>query len=521
MGACTFEVSRRALLAGAAIAASGIAAPAIAQAKTRTIRYRATADLVTLDPVATISTPAFEAAYLIYDYLFALDASLTPRPQMVESYEQSVDGLNWRFALRDGLFFHDGEMARAQDAVASIARWARRDRIGLMLAQRLDGMSAIDDRRFEIRLKRRFPRILLSLATPSLFVMPERVAVSTDPATPVKDHTGSGPFVFLADEWVAGAKAAFRRNERYQPRQEPPSLLAGGKAAFVDRVEWSTIPDTSTATAALQNNEIDWIFQTEPDLIPVLEKNEGVRIARVNPFGATGALVFNTWIPPFDNAALRRALLSAVNQDDCMRAVVGDRPALMHTGVGVFAPGTPLASDVGTEVLTAPRDLDQARHLVRESGYRDERIVMMVPTDIAALFAFGNVIHETMKNIGLNMEYQAMDWGTIVSRRAQMTTGVWHCHISINPGWNCSPATHFFLSSPYHRDPRMLELLDVWVDAPDLAAEKQVADDIQRRFFENPSILPLGQYYLPSAFRNALSDIVQAPWALFWGLRKA
>ena len=520
MTVCGIGLGRRGLLAGAAVAGSGLAAPAIAQGKSSTVRYRATLDLVTIDPVATISTPAFEAACMIYDCLFGLDATFTPRPQIVDGHERSEDGLTWRFALRAGLFFHDGDMVRAQDAVASIGRWAARDRIGLVLKQRLDGMRAVDDRQFEIRLQRPFPRMLFALATPALVVMPERVAAHTEAIIPVKDHTGSGPFVFLADEWVSGSKAAFRRNERYQPRQEPPSMFAGGKVVHVDRVEWNTMPDASVAVAALQTGEIDWIFNVDPEVLPVLRRNHGVTTAGINQFGATGALVFNTHIPPFDNALLRHALMLAVNQDDCMRAVVGDQPAMMRTGVGVFAPGTPLANDVGIEILTAPRDRERVRRLVKESGYKGERIAMMVPTDAAALLAFGNVIYQTMKDVGLNIEYQAMDWGTLVSRRNNLGTGGWHCMMSINPGWNSAPATHYFLSSPYYADSAMLELRDAWVDAPDFAAEKSIAEDIQRRFFENPPILPLGQYYLPSAFRVGLSDIVQAPWAIFWGLRK-
>jgi peptide/nickel transport system substrate-binding protein len=382
-------------------------------------------------------------------------------------------------------------------------------------------MRARDDREFEIRLQRPFPRMLAALADPGLFVAPERVAAHTDPAAAVKDHTGSGPFVFLPDEWVPGSHAAFRRNDHYQPRAEPPSRYAGGKVAHVDRVEWSTIPDDATAVAALLNDEIDWIFTVPPDWMPMLRKKPAVAVERINRLGSTAALVFNTLIPPLDDAALRRALLLAVNQDDCMRAVVGDEPTLMRTGVGVFAPDTPLASDVGTEVLTAPRDLEHARKLVRESGYNGERIAMMVATDIASFLAFGNVVFHAMKDVGLNMEYQAVDWGTVVSRRANIETGGWHCYTSINPGWRSTPGTHYLLFSHYYRDARMNELRDDWVDAPDLAAEKRVAEDVQRRFFENPPMLPLGQYYTASAYRAAVSDILPASFGVFWGLRKA
>ena len=514
-------VRRRDLLAGGAALVGGLAAPALAGAKSRMIRYRATLDLVTLDPVATISTPAFEAAFLIYDCLFGLDASLTPQPQMVERFETDANGLTWRFTLRDGLWFHDGEKVRAQDAVASIARWASRDRVGRVLQARMMELRALDDRAFEIRHIRPFPRMLTSLATTNLIVMPERVAAHTEGGIPVKDHTGSGPFIFQADEWVSGARAAFRRNPRYQARPEPPSLLSGGKVAYVDRVEWTTIPDGATATAALQNDEIDLIHVVDADVLPILRRNKRVVVERLNTFGNTAVLCFDTLIPPLDNPALRRAMLLTVNQEDCMRAVVGDEADLMRIGVGVFAPGTPLATDIGMEVLTGPRHMKPMRQAVRESGYNGERIALMMPIDAATMLAFGNVIYQSLKDAGLNVDYQAMDWGTLVSRRNQTKTGIWHGYITINPGQYSTPGTHYFLSSSVYQDPAMNALRDAWYDAPDLQAEQRAAEQIQCRFFENPPALPLGQYYPPSAYRIGLSDLVAAPWALFWGAKKA
>ena len=76
------------------------------------------------------------------------------------------------------------------------------------------------------------------------FMMPKRVA-DTDPNTQITDATGSGPFIFKKDEWKAGEKAVYVKNPKYKPRTEPPSGLAGGKVAKVDRVEWIWIPDTA------------------------------------------------------------------------------------------------------------------------------------------------------------------------------------------------------------------------------------------------------------------------------------
>ena len=193
----------------------------------------------------------------------------------------------------------------------------------------------------------------------------------------------------------------------------------------------------------------------------------------------------------------------------------------MRTGVGVFAPGTPLASDASIEVVTAPHNLQHARQAIRDSGYGGQRVAFMIPTDSAPLLAFGNVIYQRLKDAGLNIDYQAMDWGTLVSRRNQVDNGSWNTYITVNPGQYSTPATHYFLVSAYHQDRTMATLRDAWYDAPDLAAEKRAADQIQRRYFENPPTLPLGQYYSPAAYRVSLTDLVPAPWAIFWNAKKS
>ena len=89
-------------------------------------------------------------------------------------------------------------------------------------------------------------------------MMPKRVA-ETDPNKQINDATGSGPFIFKRDEWKAGEKAVYIRNPKYKPRAEPPSGLAGGKVARVDRVEWIWIPDSQTQVNAMLKGEIDLI----------------------------------------------------------------------------------------------------------------------------------------------------------------------------------------------------------------------------------------------------------------------
>src|SRR5208282_4263485 len=113
---------------------------------------------------------------------------------------------------------------------ASLARWAARDTMGQTLATYVDNWGVKDDRTIKIILKSPFPLLSDALAKPEQsepFIMPERVA-RTDPMQQIKESIGSGPFRFLADEFVSGSHAAYAKFDGYVPRKEPPEWASGG-----------------------------------------------------------------------------------------------------------------------------------------------------------------------------------------------------------------------------------------------------------------------------------------------------
>ena len=100
--------------------------------------------------------------------------------------------------------------------------------------------------------------------------MPERLA-NTDPFKQVTEMVGSGPFRFVADERVAGARVVYERFDDYLPRARRHAGLDGRAEdrAFRPR-RWNVIPDGATAAAALQRGEADWWEQPLFDLLPLL-----------------------------------------------------------------------------------------------------------------------------------------------------------------------------------------------------------------------------------------------------------
>jgi peptide/nickel transport system substrate-binding protein len=520
---------RRSFLAASAIA---LAAPSIARAAGSVLRMVPQANLTSIDPIWTTANITRNHGFMVYDTLYGLDASLQPQPQMAAGHQVEDDGRTITITLRDGLVFHDGQKVRSADVVASLRRWMKRNPYGQTLEPVVDELTALDDSRLRFRLKKPFPLLfngLASIAT-AAFVMPERIAV-TDPFKQIDDPTGSGPFRFNKQEFNSGSLAVYERHAAYQPRADGVvSLTAGPKRVFFDRVEWRIISDAATSAAALQKGEIDWWEQPTPELRALFATDKNIVVDVLDPKGLCGALRLNASQPPFNDKALRQALLPAIEQADFMAAIVGDDPRDWKPVGGVFTPGTPMASDVDGTKLTGPRDFDLARRRMQQAGYKDQPIRLIGPTDILAPAAMTQVAADVFTRLGFNQDVALSDWGTVIQRRASrepVEKGGWSALCTSFSSFDfADPAVHPLLRGNgtggwfgWPVTPALESLRANWFDAPDEAGRKAICAEIQRVALDEVAFIPLGSYSAFTALRSNLTDRVNG-FALFWNLRR-
>jgi peptide/nickel transport system substrate-binding protein len=520
--------------AGAVAASGGIAAPAYSQAANRTLRFVPQANLANFDPIWGTQFVVRNAAMMVWDTLYGIDDTFTPRRQMVENEEVSSDGLTWNFRLRQGLRFHDGEAVRAEDAVVSLARWMVRDQMGQMVRAITDELVAVDDRNFRWRLRQPYPKLLFALGknnTPIAFIMPARIA-RTDPFQQITEYVGSGPMRFNRGEWVPGARATFSRFEGYVPRDEAPNWLSGGKRMLVDRVEWIIQPDPATAGAALQGGEVDWWETPLNDLIPLFRRNRNIRIDVADPLGNVGCLRFNHLHPPFNDVRARQAVASVLLQSDFMRAVVGNEEALWRPMNSFFTPETPNYTEAGSDIMTRPRDPALARRLLQESGYRGEPVTMLVGQDLPVLSAHGQVANALLRSIGMNVDFVATDWGTVGARRASREPrerGGWNIFFTwfagadhINPASTLGIRAHGDAAwFGWPTDPAIEAARDKWFQARNAPEEKAACEELNRAAMISQPFTPTGFYRAFQAWRGNVSGIVPGPLPWFWGVSKS
>lgn len=518
------DITRRTLIAvaGAALAQPALARPALAQPKNSTVlRYIPQADVTVLDPLGTTAYPTRNHGYMCWDTLYGIDSQFRPQPQLAQGHTVEDDGKRWVFTLRDKIRFHDNEPIRAADAVASIKRWMPKDTHGQTLLARLDEIRVLDDRKFEIRLKRPFGLMLDALGKVSsypCFVYPQRFA-EIDPAKPFTEVVGSGPYRFVADERVSGARVVYRRFDGYVPTPVgTPDMVAGPKLAQFERMEWSVIPDTATAAAAMQSGEMDWWEVVDPDLNTMLRKSRNVTLDRIDAGGTYASLRFNQAHAPFADVAARRALFDIVSQSDFMQSIAGDNDKMWEANIGYFPVASPLASDAGMAALTSPRDPAKAKAALAAAGAGGAKIVALHATDVSNQRALMSVGVDVLRKAGLDVEDATSDWGTVLQRRSNRgpsDKGGWDALVVLLSGTELTtPAGHLLLRGNgkdawfgWPEAPKLEALRDEWFDAPDLEAQKRISRQIQTQAFEDVPYIPLGQYFVDSAYQKNLVDI--------------
>nr|WP_252924402.1 ABC transporter substrate-binding protein [Aliihoeflea sp. 40Bstr573] len=518
----------------AALAASTAIVPAgaaLAQ-DAETITAVMHSGLRVLDPIITTAHITRNHGYMIYDVLIAVNENFEVQPQMAD-YEVSEDGLTYTFTLRDGLMFHDGEPVTAADAVASLKRWGERDSGGQLIFDVTESLEATDDKTITWSLSEPFAPLLDIVAKQSAvppFIMPARVAeTSADEA--ITDYTGSGPFTFVEEEFEPGVSVTYEKFADYVPREEPANWMAGGKVVNVDRVVWMTMPDAQTAINALVSGEIDYLEQTQIDLLPILEASPDVVVEVRDPLGYQTMGRMNFKHPPFDDEKIRQAALMAMGQESVLATLIGN-PEYYSICGAIFGCGTPLASETGSETLKAGGDPEAARALLEEAGYDNTPVVLMQPTDVTTLTAQPVVAAQQLREAGFNVDMQAMDWQTLVTRRASQAApadGGWNIFFTnwmvpeissplINPMVNGRGDDAWF---GWPEDPELEALRDEFIAASDAEARAEVAERIQAHVIETVNYVPLGQYLTVQARRANIVDMIPSPVPVFWQIDKS
>ncbi len=237
---------RYGLVAAATFAlASGAAA--------QTVKFVPHADLKILDTTWTNALITSHHGNMVYDTLFSYDSKMNAKPQMVESFSRSPDGLVWSFTRRKGMTFHDGSPVTAKDAVASLNRWSKRRVEGTAMMERAASLVAKDDLTFVLTLKEPFAPILSILGTAWYTAI---VPYDFAPENNLNEKaSGTGPFKLV--EYIPNDHVTLTANANYWEKGFP----------CVDGIRYDIIPDQQAQSSAFRQGNADSVELSHPKLI--------------------------------------------------------------------------------------------------------------------------------------------------------------------------------------------------------------------------------------------------------------
>ena len=359
----------------AALVALGIAGTSLPDAEARTVRWSAAGDANTLDPHAqNIGTVAMVLEQL-YDRLISRNTDLTLRPGLATAWV-SEEPTRWRFTLRQGVRFHEGEAFTADDVVFSIERaLAPTSNYGIFV-DTVERAVRVDDHTVDIVLK--IPDPILPNKLASIYIMSRSWAERYNATRPqntrareemhtVRAANGTGPFRLVSRE--QDVRTVMRRNDGWYGWREPDNTQAN-----VTELVFRPISSDATRVAALLSGEVDFVLDPPLQDMNRLRAAPNIRVAE-GPEVRTIFFAMDTFRDellysdvrgrnPFKDLRVRQALYHAIDIQAIHRTTMRG----FSIPTGTFFPPQ-VNGYLASEDVRLPFDPARARALLAEAGY--------------------------------------------------------------------------------------------------------------------------------------------------------
>jgi peptide/nickel transport system substrate-binding protein len=501
-------------LVAAAMAVSAaplMAAPFTCPTRGGDLVFGQEANVNSLDQMTSSTISTRNIAMNIYETLITRDENNTPIPELAESMQEAPDGMSYTFKLRQGITFHNGKALTSADVAASFDRY---NRIGLQRStlDNVAGWETPDPHTFIIRMKQvqpTFVEALSSFSVPIVIIPAEHKDDERQQLRPV----GTGPFRLL--EFVPGSHARLGRFDAYKPNTafEQRTGFGGYRIACLDTVTFRIVTEASARVAGLETGALHVVEDVPTRSVEALRRNAAITILPLQNWWIQIALP-NTSLAPTSNLAFRRAVQAALSMEDIMDAASDNNYRL---NVGFQYPNQPSYTDAGKETYNI-NNQQRARALLRESGYRNEPIVILTNRDLTPMYNAALVMEQQLKAIGINASLRVVDWPTSVQMSQRLNSTEWHFFHS---GWGTQPAlgalaTMQFLVSPNaayrpRDDKDDPEVLAAWNDMNilrDPAARQEAFARMQRLVLERAYAFPFGSLTKVQASRANVKGFV-------------
>ena len=398
----------------AVLAFAVLAAPSIATAQT-TLRLPLAADIRGLMPGISPDDNTGTVLQQIYEGLVAWRADGTVAPMLARDVAVSPDGVQYTFALRSGVVFHNGQTLEAKDVVWTwktfldpAAKWPCRANFDGTRGLKIDRVEAVDNLTVRFTLAGPAPAFLSTMARADCDAAGIAHPDSVDATGAWVKAIGTGPFKLL--EWRRNQQIDLVRHADYAPCDDPSDGYAGRKTASVERIRFLIVPDPATVKAALLAGNIDLWASIDPKYAKELATNPRISV-RSTPVSSINALVMQTDDPVLADPRMRRAINAAVDYAMLAEAITD----------GYATPNTspvPQSSRYFSAVQKQGQVYDPAlaRKLLAEAGYKGQTIKISTNNRFATMYDIGIAVQSMLVAVGIHAEVETLEFGTQLDR---------------------------------------------------------------------------------------------------------
>lgn len=453
----------------------------------------------------------------MFEFLFTWDEEFEIIPDLVDDWEVSDDGLTNRLHLREGVMFHNGEEFTAEDAYASIDRWANVLGVGFgqELMEMTDEMEVEDDHTLTFHMNEPFGTFAVSLArqSNSCAIYPAELVEEAEDGT-LSDFVGTGPYQFV--EAVADQHVLVERFEDYSYRDEEANGYGGRKYAYADTIRFIPVPDEAARVAGIQAGDYDYLESVGSEQFEALEDDPNV-VAETGPPSSNDLILFNLDQGPMTDVTLRRAVQATADCEEMLTAAHGE--GFFRLDPGHMWQETIWHSTAGEELYNMA-DPDLGQEYLEEAGYDGETIRIITTQEYMDMYYTAVVLEQQLEDIGMNVEVEVFDWSTLLETRGD--TSAWDIAITgfafrVDPAQlhsnNCDWGGRWCTDEKE-------ELVSQMLSEVDLDERINLWEQIQQLAYDEAAFLKVGEenqllVYSPRIHDVNLTQLVAAFWNVY------
>ncbi|MET7772903.1 ABC transporter substrate-binding protein [Nocardia sp. NPDC005366] len=456
-----------------------------------TLRYGLSQAPTCSDPAQAGSNQTIYVARQIVDSLTDQDpATGAITPWLARSWEVSPDAKVFTFHLADGVTFSDGTPLTAEsvkrnfDAIVKLG--AAKSPLGASYLTNYVSTTPVDRLTARVEFSKPNSQFLQASSTTQLGLLADATTAAPAEQRCAGGNIGSGPFTYAG--WRQDASATLAKRAGYNWGSD---VFAHRGEAYLDRVEFTVVPESGVRTGSLTSGQLDAISDALPQDVPQLEAAGGRLLSTANP-GVAFGLLPNVTRGPLRDPAVRTALLPAIDRQQLVDTVLGPQ---FKAATSVLAANTPgyqnLSAQLAYDPAKARTRLEQAGWVPGGDGIRvknGERLsfAVMFSQVFAGNQAILELVQQQLRQVGVDLKLDLVSGPETTAR--QNTKDYDATYFNSTRADGDILRTTFSVDgrnlSARERIPALDDVLDAQLSAADTAARVELIQTAQQRILD-------------------------------------